>query len=177
MTDSRKIFGAFAIGIALFFFWPAVIGTWNQVSALRVAAAERDTLLKKRTDIFAKADAAYAEYQGKLTDQDGKKFAALVPVRKDAAELVSALQEIANGSGISLGQIHVSEGKGNAAEQFNTLSLTIDLSGSYASLRSFLTSVEQYVRLLNVKTISVGSGDRSSATLKFTVRADTYFLK
>jgi Tfp pilus assembly protein PilO len=178
MSDGRKIFGAFTIAIALFFFWPAVIGSWNEVSALRTAAADRETLLARRTDILAKVDTGYAEYQRKLTEQDGKKFAALVPVHKDSAELVSALQEIANGAGISIGQIRVAEGKATGTDQLNTLSLTIELGGSYTALRAFLSDLERYVRLLNVNMITVaGDGQSGNNKLRFTIRADAYFLK
>lgn len=177
MIDGKKIFGAILIAVALFFFWPAAIGTWQEVSALRATVSERQDLLKARTQILADTAAAYQQYTAKLSSQDGLKFAALVPVKKDQAEILSALQDIAASSGVTLGELRVSDATGKEAGQFKTLSLTMDLTGSYRSLRTFLGDVEQYVRLLNVQTIQATTDPRSPGQLKFTVKADTYFLK
>jgi len=176
MIDSRKIFGAFIIAIALFFIWSTVIGSWQEVSALRAAVTEREGLLSQRQDILAKVSSAYADYQSKLNQQDSQKFAGLVPVHKDMAELVSATQDIADNSGIAIREVQIGESK-DSAGQFKALSLNLNMSGSYASLRSFLESLEQYVRLLNVDVIQIISDTQNPGRLRFTLRADTYFLK
>lgn len=173
----KRIFGAFVVAIALFFAWPAVIGEWQYVSALRAAVAERTDLLAKRTDLLAKIKTAYAEYQSKVSSTDGAKFSALVPVRKDQAELVSALQDMATQAGIQLTEVRVTESQTAASKQYKTLSLTLTLSGTYASLRQFLGSVEQYVRVLNVDSIQTTVDTRNPGQLTFAIRADTYFLK
>jgi len=177
MMDGRKIFGAFTIAIAVFFFWPAVIGTWQEVSALRSAVAERETLLKQRQDILANINAAYAHHQTKLTQQDGQKFSALVPVHKDTAEIISAIQDMSTEAGIVISQIRITENKPTGTEQFKTLTLALEMKGSYASLREFLTNLEKYVRLLNVNAIAISSDPNTTGKLKFSVRADAYFLK
>lgn len=176
MIDSRKIFGAFIIAIALFFFWPTVIGSWQEASALRAAVAEREDLLAKRQEILTDVTVAYAEYQDKLTEQDNQKFASLIPVRKDTAELISAMQEIADNSGIAINEVQINEGKSSSGS-FKSFSLNIDMRGSYTSLRSFLEGLEQYVRLLNVNVIQITSDTQNPGRLRFTVRADTYFLQ
>lgn len=177
MIDGKKIFGAFAVAIALFFFWPAVVGTWQQVSALRAAVAERRDLLTRRQEILATVSAAYQEYSAKLGAQDGQKFAALVPVRKDQAEIISAMQDIATSTGITLNEVRVGEESAKQSAQFKTLSLNLDLGGSYQSLRMFLTDLEQYVRLLNVDSIEVSEDARAAGRLKFAIKANAYFLK
>lgn len=166
------------VAIALFFFWPAVVGKWQQVSALRQTVAERQDLLQKRQAILANVSSAYKEYQSKLSQADGAKFAALVPLRKDQAELVSALQDIANTSGVTVNEVRVTEDvAAGTSSQFKTLTLNLDLGGSYQSLRTFLTNLESYVRLLNVDTISVSQDARSPGKLQFTIKAAAYFLK
>ena len=60
--DGRKIFGSFTIAIALFFFWVSVVGTWQEVSALRGAVAERQQLLDTRTQVLASIQASWKEY-------------------------------------------------------------------------------------------------------------------
>jgi len=177
MTNSKRIFGAFTIAIALFFLWPVVFGGWAKIGALRAAVAERESILAQREKILANVRSAYSEYTQKLAQEDGKKFAALVPVRKDSAEIVSAVHAIAGDSGVQLGELRTTETKAAGAEQYKTLSLTMDVAGSYASMRQFLASLEQYVRLLNVDTIEASVDASNEAQLRFTIRADAYFIK
>jgi len=176
MIDGKKIFGAFMVAIAMFFFWPAVVGTWQQVSALRATVAERQDLLTKRQEILASVNAAYQDYTAKLNAQDGQKFAALVPIRKDQAELVSAMQDIATATGMTLNEVRLGEDSAKSG-QFKTLTLNLDMGGSYQSLRMFLTDLEQYVRLLNVDSIEVSEDARIPGHLKFAIKANAYFLK
>lgn len=177
MSQGRKIFGAFVIAIALFFFWPAVLGTWQEVSVLRASVAEREQLLEKRNEILANIASEYAAYTSKIQAQDGQRFLSLVPVRKDTAELVSAIEDIATGAGITVGEMRIDESKTKVSEQFKTLSLTLEMTGSYASLRTFLTDLEAYVRLLNVDSIEVTTDTQRPGQLKFAVRADTFFIQ
>jgi Tfp pilus assembly protein PilO len=176
MMEGRKIFGSFVIAIALFFFWPTVVGIWQEVSVLRAAVVEREGLLKQRQDILANINSAYTDYQTKLNQQDGQKFTELVPVRKNTAELISAIQDIADNSGITVNEIHINEGK-DITGQFKTFTISLDMGGSYSALRSFLKGLEQYVRLLNVNNLKIASDTQTPGRLRFTLQADTYFLK
>ncbi len=175
MMDGKKIFGAFAVGIALFFFWPGVVGTFRQVSALRASVAERQQLLTKRQAVLASVDAAYQEYAAKLSAQDGQKFAALIPVKKDQAEIISALQDMATNAGVTLGEVRISESTAAPNAQTRTLSLSLDMDGSYHGMRTFLADLESYVRLLNVQSIQASKD--TGGNLKFAIKADAYFLK
>lgn len=175
--SSKHIFGAFIIAVALFFAWPTVIGTWQEVGALREARDARKALLTQRTEIIETAQTTYAEYQEKVSGLDGQKFAALVPVKKDTAELLTAIQDIASTTGVTVGEVRMSETKSKAVEQFKTLNFTLNLSGAYPSLRQFLACLEQYVRLLQVNTIEANADTRQAGLLRFVVQGDAYFLK
>ncbi|HTP56814.1 MAG TPA: type 4a pilus biogenesis protein PilO [Candidatus Paceibacterota bacterium] len=177
MTSGKRIFGAFVIAIALFFMWPGVIGEWQYVSALRDAVAERTDLLSQRTTILATVSSAYADYQSKISAADGIKFAELVPVKKDTAELVSALQDMATTAGAQLTEADVAVDQSKSAAQYQTLKLSLQLNGTYGSLRQFLGAVEQYVRVLNVDSIQASVDTRNPGQLNFTILADAYFLK
>jgi Tfp pilus assembly protein PilO len=177
MSSGKRIFGAFTVAVALFFFWPAVIGGWAKVQAMRAAVAEREALLAKRTEILANVQTSYQEYQQRLGAADGTKFAAFVPVRKDAAEIVSALQDIATESGAQLGEVRTTEARTKVGEQYKTLTLTIDLEGSYPAMRGFLERMEQYVRLLNVQSIEVAPDTQNSGALRFSITADAHFIQ
>lgn len=174
--NAKNIFGAFTLAIALFFVWPGVFGSWQEVSALRSALSERQLLAEQRATILSKAQQEHTKYQTLLTSAAGRTFAELVPVKKDTAELVSAIHDIANASGVQVTQIQMSEAKAQEKEQYRTLTMTIEMSGPYPGLRAFLTNLEQYVRILNVGNIQV-SADQTTGQFKYAVKADTYFIK
>lgn len=174
--NPKNIFGAFTLAIALFFFWPAIYGSWQEMLALRSALSERQQLQTERTAILTNADQEYTKYQTTISGDAGRNFIQLVPVKKNTAELVSAMEDIARSSGVQLTQVKIAETKGKEGDPYRTLSLSLEMSGSYPSLRSFLGSLEQYVRILNVGSILV-STDETTGQLAFTVKADSYFLK
>ncbi len=177
MTGGKRIFGAFAVAIALFFFWTAVVGQWQFVSALRGAVAERTDLLTQRQQILQTISDAYTEYQSKVSAADGEKFGELIPVSKDTAGLVSAMQGMAVQAGAQLGEVGIAEAKAATGQQYKTLALTMKLSGTYASLRQFLGAVESYVRVLAVDTIQANADTRNPGLLTFSVAARAFFLK
>jgi Tfp pilus assembly protein PilO len=174
--NPKNIFGAFTLAIALFFFWPAVYGSWQEVSALRTAVSERQQLQDQRTTILTNAGQEYAKYRAAIGGDAGQNFIQLVPVKKNTAELVSAVQDIAQTSGLQLTQVQIADAKGKDSDPFKTLSLSLEMTGSYPALRTFLGDLEAYVRILNVQDIQVAS-DRTSGQLRFAVKADTYFIK
>ena len=174
--NAKNIFGAFTLAIALFFVWPAVFGSWQEVSALRSALTDRQALADQRAAILSKTDQEYTQYQALISGNSGRAFAELVPVKKDSAELVSAIQDIANSSGAQVTQIQVSEANAKEGSQYQTLSMTISLTGPYPGLRSFLAGLENYVRILNVGNVQI-SVDQTTGQFTYSVKADAYFLK
>lgn len=175
--NAKNIFGAICVAIALFFLWPAVFGSWAQVQALKAALAERQDLVAKRTQILKDAATQYAKYQDILKGSQATVFASFVPTKRDAAELVSATSSIASSTGMQLTEIKVTEAQTSKnKDPYTTVGLSLSLSGSYSDLKTFLQNLETYVRILNVKKISIGGGGQGAA-LKFAIDAETYYIK
>jgi len=174
--NAKNAFGAITVAIALFFLWPGVFSSWSEMRALKEAVAEREKLVVERDAILKDAAEEYAKYQRILKGTSATTFTSLVPAKKDTAELVSAVGAIAATSGLQLAKIQVLESTAaKNADPYATMTLAIELSGQYTGLTSFLRDLENYVRVLNVKSIEIGSDD--AGVLKFAVRADTYYIK
>ncbi len=174
--NAKNIFGAFAVAIALFFLWPGVFNSWAEVRALQTARAEHDTVLTERTALLEKTKKEYAAYQKILQSPEGRNFASLVPTKKGSAEIVSATQAIAGNSGLQVAKMEMSESKTQGSDQYATVTLSLVMSGSYSGLKSFLESLEQYVRILNVKSILIAQS-KQEGTLNFFIQTDTYYSK
>lgn len=171
----KRIFGATTIAIALFAFWPAVIGGWQRVNALRDGVAEREALLTERRKILANLVSLNEEYQQQIAQEAGRNLLAVVPVKKDTAEIVSAFQAMATQTGMNIIELQVTAGTKQRDAVANTLNIGIDMTGSYPAMRAFLDAMEREVRLLNVNTISVS--DDQSGGLRFTIEAEAYFIE
>lgn len=176
MSNSKSLFGAFILAAAMFTVWPGVFGSYARVQALRDAKAARESLLAERTAILTDAAAEYTKYSAATSGQTGRAFLALVPVGRDGAELLSALADMATQAGVTLTQVSVGEAKQAKGQAYQTMTINTDLTGSYSGLRTFLTALEQYVRILNVQSLEV-SRDTKTGGLRFTLQADAYFIK
>jgi Tfp pilus assembly protein PilO len=180
--NAKNIFGAVCVAIALFFLWPGVFGSWAQMQALKAALAERQQTEKDRAAILERFANEYAKLKQINTTDAGLKFAAMVPVGKGTAEMVSAVQDIATTSGLQLLSADIAVGTNTTAATANLpyqkMTLKLSVSGPYAAFRTFLSSLEAYVRILNVGKISISSGvGASEGALIYEVTADSYFIK
>lgn len=176
MTSGKRIFGAFVIAIALFFAFPVVLGGFQRIGAFRTAVAEREDLLSQRAAILENVNRQYADYAEQSGTDVGRALAAFVPVKKDTAELISALEDIARQSGVTLEEFSIGEARGRPTTgTYETLVLSMKLHGSYGSFQTFLASMESYVRLLNVISLQLSAED--DGTLAFQLTAELYFLK
>ncbi len=177
--NAKNIFGAFSIAIALFFLWPAVFSSWSEVRALKESLAAHQDALKERTDILDKASSEFIKYQAVLQGANGKKYFELVPAKKNTAELLSATQSIAANAGIQVTTIQFGETPSTnkkTVESYETMTMTLEGTGSYSALRSFLDNLESYVRILDVQSIELGQA-RQEGTLNLKVQASAYFSK
>jgi Tfp pilus assembly protein PilO len=174
--NAKNAFGAITVAIALFFLWPGVFSSWSEMRALKAAVAEREALVIERDAILKTAADEYAKYREILQGSSATTFTSLVPAKKDTAELVSAVGAIATSAGLELTKIQILQAtSARAADPYATMTLAIELSGAYTSLRTFLQDLETYIRVLNVTSIEIASDN--AGALKFGVRADTYYIK
>lgn len=176
---ARNIFGALVIALALFSFWPFVVGRFQQTGALREALAERQALVAERQQALENFTRELDRFQTQLSGDDKDKFAAIVPEKKSTAELLSALDAIANSTGVRLLEANISELKSRrrgTSTTTKTLVLSLDLEGRYESFRAFLGQLERSVRLLDVQSLDVAEGELPGELI-FDVEARAYFLQ
>lgn len=121
-------------------------------------------------------DAEYAELSA-LSEQVAKsesvKEALLkaVPVGYEQDALILELSDLAEKTGFTLNSVGFSLGSDEVLG--NTLSVTMNVSGSYASLVEFLQKLETADRLLKVSSLSVQRTGASSVS--FNLQIDAYY--
>ena len=127
MTNTRNLFGAIMLAISLFFVSPAVVGGWQKTQALRAAKNERETLLADRKKILGPIITEYAKYQKMTSQGNGKLFVQLVPVSKSTPELISAIQDMANISGVQVLEVQINASDDTKDTSYGTISLELNL--------------------------------------------------
>lgn len=173
----KNIFGSIVVAIGLFLFWPLVLGSWDRLALLQEARAEREEILQRRIGTLSKVDTEYAQYAKLIASPEGKKFIALVPLKKNVPEILSAVSDVSASSGVEVVEISVNEDRATKTQGYGVLQLVLDVSGQYESIRAFLDRLEEYVRILNVDSLEIVSDPRNVNVLNVTVRAQTYYIQ
>ncbi|HEY4520503.1 MAG TPA: type 4a pilus biogenesis protein PilO [Candidatus Paceibacterota bacterium] len=171
---SKNLTGAVLCALAGVLFWVFVMPSYSMIGQTQTAVSERQALLDDRTKTIASIEEIVKEYQKR--EQEVARLSSVVPAKKSAAEVVSAIQDIAGRTGLQLVSLGLADQKADQNIPYNTLNIDISLSGSYLSLVSFLETLEKNIRLMDVVSIdatqSAGGGN-----LGFRVRVNAYYLK
>jgi Tfp pilus assembly protein PilO len=174
MNTNKAFMGAGLIAIAAFLFWMLDLGTYNHMSSLKAAIAERQKIFDERkaiVDNVAKLNKEYVERGGEI-----KQFSSVIPTKKEIAELVSAFEAISTRSGLNLTEITTSESNEVKAE-YASLFIVMKARGGYAALTNFLDGVEKNIRLVDVDSIELAPTDNQVGVLDMTIKAFVYSTK
>ncbi len=173
MNPTKQYIGAGLIALGLFLVWMLAVPAYNKISAYQSAIHDRQATLDERSKIFQHIQDLNGQLRANVGDT--RRFAAVIPTKKELAELISAIDRIALNAGIQVSEINVSENR-QGKETYNSMSLSLKIVGQYANLLSFFDGIEKNIRLLDVLTTEI-SRDVGSPTLSVKVIANAYFLK
>jgi Tfp pilus assembly protein PilO len=174
--ESRSLIGAFVVALALFAVFPFAIGKYQEVGIFRDALAERELLVQDRQAALDNFDAELNKYRTQLTGEVADKFAAMVPTTRSTAELISSIDALARESGITLAEVSFGEARQRRGETTNAVQISLQGEGTYQNFISFLSAVEQSVRLMDIQSFQVDAGE-GEGTLRFDISLRAYFLQ
>lgn len=174
--NTRNLIGAFMVAGALFAVFPFAFGKYQEVQAFREALTERELLVQDRQVALDNFNEELGRYREQLTGGVADKFAAMVPIERSTAELVSSLDAIARESGMVLGQVSLDSDSKVRGAVTNVTVLNLEAVGTYESFLRFIAAVEQSVRIMDIQTLEIASA-QDGATMQFTLTARAYFLR
>lgn len=131
--------------------------------------------LQKIRDVFL------SEYNS-ISPSDLERLNKLLPLNMEAIKLIIEIESIAKGRNIRLKQIDVervsSSAKGDysasgRAKNYNVVPLSMNVSGSYDNLLTFLGDLEGSLHLLDIEEMNFSAG--SIEPYEFSIRASTYW--
>jgi Tfp pilus assembly protein PilO len=175
VNSGRVYLGAATVAITGILFFVLVMPSYDGISARRVALDERNQMITDQTAIVAKLNDL--RQQAATRAGEIKQFSYVVPATKNAADLVSMLQALANQNGLQLTNMSMGTGGSTDKSPYVVQSIDLGLSGGYIAFRSFIDSIEKNIRIIDIDSIDAAPTTDNSPIIGFRVKAHAYFLQ
>jgi len=109
------------------------------------------------------------------------KSKVVLPSDEDIPNLIVQFEALAFEQGLVLEKIGLSEVKKEEVENFKTMSITLNLMGTYPAFKNFIMAAEENMRLMDIDSISFsykeseGEEEQGSEIFDFNVTLNTYY--
>lgn len=167
---------AFVIAVLTFFLYvePTYSGS---IASAQAAIASNKQALAAASQYTAKENQLISA-ESQIDPAALAKLATFLPDSADDVGLILDLDALAAKEGLNLTGIDVaapgsqasSAGSAHSGAPYGSIDLTLTATGSYASFRSFLTSIESSARLLDVEDLTVKGSNTGVYTYGMTIR-------
>lgn len=167
------------IAIAAGALFTLVLPQYDDVRVLMAKRAELEVALKNAQDsedLFAVKVKAY----NTISDEDKVKLERILPTERDAVRLILYLNNVARASGVTLEDIKVPDTAPPTGDQqaqvagasvgYQPVDVSFKFLGSYGQLTSFLTELEQSLRIFDIADLSFVVSDKGLPSYSITVR-------
>ncbi len=137
-------------------------------------------MVAKASEIEERKNTLLAEFN-KISASDIKKIETLIPTSLNFVKLVADIDSVASRHGISIRQISSADNSASAgsieeAENNNgykSATIGFEFMASYEDFNNFMNDLERSLRILDIKSVKVSSGDKG--IYKYEVSLDTYW--
>lgn len=172
--------------VSSLFIAAVALGWFFVIPNVRQIAVLRDELAQEREDlgIFLQTDTAIEGAQNFYAglSEENKKFLSLAaPSAPDKHDLAFQMNRYAAESGVILRSIVIAESsvaREGTLDVLFTVPVTLSLEGSYTTLKAFLVTIEQSLRIFDVTTISIKSvetEEEGGGIFSFEVSGNAYY--
>lgn len=167
----------FSISLGIFFALtnPLI----KDIEIVRDQAAQLDSALNDTKKIQSIRDSLLNKFNA-IDVSDRENLLKILPVDINNAWLILEIDTIAFRNGILIKDINIFSGKSNnnfdtPQDPYQNIEITLGLTGTYETLRSFIKELEKSLRIIDVSTLSFTSGE--GRVSKFTIKLKTYWLE
>ncbi|MBI2003626.1 MAG: type 4a pilus biogenesis protein PilO [Parcubacteria group bacterium] len=170
---TNKFLPSISAAASVLVFFLLVLPAYDKTRMLRDSIEERESILREAEDISARVGNLNREIEARKADID--KLDRLLPKEKQVPELLSGIESIVSGAGMTLSEMNLSDVPGQ--DQIRKINGTMKLSGSYPSFVNFLDLFEKNLRLTEVAALDVAAQLIEGArTLNYDVRFEINYL-
>lgn len=179
---TNRIVPLFAFIIAIVIFFTYIEPTWTgSIAAAKAAIGTDNQTLQIAQNYSTEQDKLNSE-KNAIDPANLTRLQAFLPDSADNVGIILDLNALAAHSGIVLSKVDVaanSNGSSNTAaansgnvvqNSINSVDLSVSAIGTFAALQTFLASIEQSERLLDVQKLSVTGSDTGVYSYDMTLR-------
>jgi len=165
------------LGIVFFLDWPA----FEQISRLREEIRDYNKLIAEKEELAAKVEQLKSVYENKQGNI--KKVYYALPRTKEVPEIIVQLEALASENGLILEKIDIQEIKKQESREengagVNTLKISLAVSGTYSSFKSFLEALEYNIRVMDIQSIKFSlkkTEQEAPEFLDFNIDLEVYY--
>lgn len=169
----NKFLPSIIAAASLLVFFLLVLPVFDKTRLLRDSIREREDILREAEEISARVGSINREIEARKADID--KLDRLLPKEKEIPEILSSIESIVSGAGMTLSEMNLSDVPGQG--QRRKINGTMKLSGGYSSFVSFLDLFEKNLRLTGVAALDVAAQlIEGTRTLNYDVRFEVNYL-
>jgi Tfp pilus assembly protein PilO len=154
---------------------------WRAFQDLRVQQTVLERIALNTREVIEVRNQLLNRYNAVLTE-DKARLETLLPEEASQETIMSLLQELALRHGLLLKRIAIREATqqnplvaaNSKKKLYDELIVDMGVTGTYQSFQTFLKSIEQNARLLEIEAITFSAGEADS--LEFSLQAHARFL-
>lgn len=175
------------IGIVVFLDVPKIQG----ILGLRKEIKNQEEIFLEKQILLAKVEKLQKTYEENRESLEKTSY--ILPSDQDIPNLIVQLESLALESGLILEGINFStEGEslkdkatsarktetGTIAKDYQTMTVALELMGSYSGFKAFLQSIEENMRLMDVSSVDFSVENTEFGSFSdFSLRLRTYYQK
>lgn len=183
----KNIFSIIVIIISLATFVLFVRPQYSDIKEMEQQSSELDGVLDNARKLQRLRDDLLQKQQ-EITSSDISRLGKLIPENSDNVKLILEFQKIAEQYGLQIETASSTkddeEGVGGGqnididTKDYGIITIDFTLSGGYSEFISFLGSIEENLRLADVRNMSLSSSSGAGVgTYSYSLTIDTYWLK
>lgn len=153
---------------------------WQTFQELRVQRAVLERIALNASEVIGVRNQLLDRYNAVLAE-DKARLESLLPAQPTEETIMGLVQELALRHGLLLKRITIRETAQQSPlvaniqkKSYDELIIEMGVAGTYQSFQTFLASIEQNARLLEIETMSFSAGEADS--FEFTLQARARFL-
>lgn len=182
----KGVFPIIALVVAGVVFYFYVDPTYTQIKELRKEEATLNTALSRALELQATRDQLLSRYNT-FSPEDLARLEKMLPDHVDNVRLALDMDSLASQYGMRIRNVSIeapdekktksrqTQTVGPDERTYESMVLSFTVSGQYDTFRTFLTDLEQSLRLVDIESLSFTSTD--VGLYDFTVSLRTYWLK
>ena len=176
MKFSRPIFIVLIILATLFLVFFFVIPEYQVFSGLQTQLVEKTAQYNAANSYYNAITQTYTNLQAHQSDLT--KIDSALPANSDVGGLIYFLQGAATTNGLLTQNLFLSTPAASTptspANTIKNIVFLMSVSGDYASLQKFITTLEQSSRLFEITSISFGGSTQTQKSTNFSLQIVTH---